>query len=276
MPHIAQGDIELKKPGIIVALTSLGVFASAGVLADTVEPPPAPDLGLISMVVEIDNVRYDQLTLNWGTVTDPVTGATVYRLWNSPSIVLSDGSSFTINSASFDPDPVLSLAGSAINNTANPLTFSFSFNAPMSPALLGGINSAALLHVGLTDVAGDGASVAPLAGDTNMLRSFDLFGASGSVSKNVDVGTALQLFALGSAQIGGQDYSATGSLQCLVACTVMSARMSFVLSPGDNMSFNGVITQTAAPVPLPAGIWFLGTGLAGLAGFRRRRAAALA
>jgi hypothetical protein len=33
-------------------------------------------------------------------------------------------------------------------------------------------------------------------------------------------------------------------------------------------------TLTASPVPLPAAIWFLATGLAGLAGVGRRRQAA--
>jgi hypothetical protein len=65
-----------------------------------------------------------------------------------------------------------------------------------------------------------------------------------------------------------QVYSATGALNCIIACTAMGARMSFVLSAGDNMSFNGVIRQTQ--VPVPAAFWLLGSGFAALLALRRR------
>lgn len=255
----------------------LGLLFAGTVLAEPVAPPP--DLGAVQMSVQIGEERFDSgvdFQLNWGQRLDPLTGQVKYVLWGDPVVLqTSDGSSLTIGNSWFDPDPVLSFAGSATNNSGSALSYSFSFNAPMSPALFGSITSSALMNVGLTDVNGDGAAVRPLTGEQYMLKSFDLFGSgagSGSIGKDVDIGEALLIFANGSPQVTSAIYSDTGSLICATACTAMGARMSFVLSAGDNMSFNGVITQTQ--VPLPAAFWLLGSGVAGLYGLRRRRAVA--
>jgi hypothetical protein len=254
----------------------LGLLFAGAAFADP--GAPVPDLGVVQMSVQIGDEQFNSgvdFQLNWGEKIDPVTGQIKYVLWGDPVVLqTSDGSSLTIDNSWFDPDPVLSIAGSAINNSGSALSYSFTFNAPMSPALTGAINSSAFLNVGLTDVNGDGAVVRPLTGEPFMLRSFDTFGTgsgSDSISKNVDVGTALQIFA-GSFPVASQIYSATGSLNCAIACTAMGARMSFVLSAGDNMSFNGLIQQTQ--VPVPAAFWLLGSGVAGLLGLRRRRVSA--
>lgn len=260
-----------------VPASLLGLLFAGAALADP--GAPAPDLGVVQMSVQIGDEQFDSgvdFQLNWGERVDPVTGQIKYVLWGEPVVLqTSDGSSLTIGNSWFDPDPVLSIAGSAINNSGSALTYSFSFNAPMSPALTGAITSSAFLNVGLTDVNGDGAIVRPLAGEQYMLRSFDTFGtgsSSDSISKNVDVGTALQIFAGSFPPVASQIYSATGALNCVIACTAMGARMSFVLSAGDNMSFNGLIQQTQ--VPVPAAFWLLGSGVAGLLGLRRRRVSA--
>jgi hypothetical protein len=251
----------------------LGLLFAGAALADP--GAQAPDLHGAQMSVQIGNETFDSgvdFDLDWGPKVDPVTGRTRYVLWGDPIVLrTSDDSSLTIDNSWFDPDPVLSIAGSAINNSGSALTYSFSFNAPMSPALTGAIISSAFLNVGLTDTNGDGAIVRPLTGEQHMLRSFDTFGTgddSDSVSKNVDVGTALRIFAGSFPPVVSQVYSATGALNCIIACTAMGARMSFVLSAGDNMSFNGVIRQTQ--VPVPAAFWLLGSGFAALLALRRR------
>ncbi len=267
----------MSRGNTLVSVTVLGLLFTGAAVA---EPGAGdPNLGIVHMSVEIGDERFDSGTdfeLDWGQQVDPVTGRTKYVLWGDPVVLeTSDGSSLTIDNSWFDPDPVLSFAGSAINNSGGTLSYSFSFNAPMSPALLGSIDSSALMNVGLTDVNGDGAAVKPLTGEQYMLKSFDLFGSgagSDSIGKDVDIGEALLIFANGSPQVTSAIYSDNGSLICATACTAMGARMSFTLSAGDNMSFNGVIKQTQ--VPVPAAFWLLGSGVAGLCGLRRRRVGA--
>ena len=260
------------KQRIALIVSGLASIAALPALAESVVN--APDLGAVQMTVQIGAESFSSgidFDLKWSTKVD-AAGNTRYVMWGDPVVLKTlNGSTLSIGNDWFDPDPVLSIAGSATNSGSTPLAFSFTFNAPMSPALTGNIASSAILNVGLTDVNGDGAVVAPLAGDTFMLHSSDAFGSgagSGSISKNVDVGTSLQI-AAGAFPVVSQIFSQTSSLNCVIACTVMSARMSFLLSAGDNMSFNGVVTQTQ--VPLPAGIWLLGSGALSLLGLRRRR-----
>jgi hypothetical protein len=230
---------------------------------------PPPDLNVVQMNVQIGNETFSDIELNWGAVTDPVTGETRYRLWGSPPpLQTSDGSQFVIGGSWFDPDPVMFFSGSATNNSNAPLVFTFSFNAPMSPALLGSINSHAELGVTLTDGFDDGATVQALAG-SKMLKSYDLFASGGSISKNVDLGTAFSIFSGTS----GTTFSADSSLVCAVACTTMSAVMQFTLTAKDSVAFTGKVVQNVAPVPVPAAFWLLGSGIAGLMGMRRRRIA---
>jgi hypothetical protein len=252
--------------GTIAGLVGLSMLPESA-LAQTAPPPP--DLSVVQMTVQIGNETFSDIALNWGASTDPVTGKTIYQLWGSPPpLMTSDGSQFVIGGSWFDPDPVMFFSGSATNNSNAPLVFTFSFNAPMSPALLGSINSHAELGVTLTDGLNDGATVQGLAG-SKMLKSYDLFATGGSISKNVDVGTAFSIFSGTS----GTTFMADNSLVCAVACTTMSAVMQFTLTAKDSVAFTGKVVQDVAPVPVPAAFWLLGSGIAGLMGMRRRRIA---
>lgn len=253
-----------------LALGLLGLVCWQGnAVAAPLGPPINP--ADVSMRVTIGSQSFDNITLNWVAGRDADTGRTVYWLNGGPiTLTASDGSgSLTIGSASFDPDPVLLFSASAINNTGGPLAYSFAFNAPLSPALIGPVASQAELGVTLTDGGGNGAAVQPLVGQGTMLRSFDLYGSGASISKNVDVGTLHSIAAGASSSTAFALFNASSSLDCGQPCVAMSAVLSFTLTGNDAVGFSGKITQTA--VPLPAAAWLLGSALIGMLGVARGR-----
>lgn len=180
----------------------------------------------------------------------------------------SSGSTFTIQEAGAIPDPVLFFSASATNVSLVPLAYSFAFNVPLTPSLLGPINSHANLGITLTDGFSNGATVQPVVPGGSLLTSYDLFSNGGSISKNVDIGS---LFSIPSGT-GTTTFSANGQLTCGQPCVTMAAVLSFTLTPQDAAGFSGRVVQT--PVPLPAALWLFGSGVIGLAGFRRQQKAA--
>lgn len=193
-----------------------------------------------------------------------------WKLENSVTWSVAGSSSFTIdNQTWFDPDPVLFLSANATNTTASAQNYSFTFSAPLSPALVGPVNSHAELGVTLTDGLNDGATVKPVTGAGFMLNSFDLDSSGGQISKNVDIGIASTLTAAEFPDTKLFFYSADGSLNCATNCVSMLSKLNFNLSAMDSVGFSGKVVQT--PVPLPGAALLFGSGLLGLLGIRRVR-----
>lgn len=229
---------------------------------------PTIDWGDVAVSVFIGGVQATaDGALNWVQSTD----GTKWKLQNS--VTWSAGSSSFVldNKTWFDPDPVMFLSASATNNTAGALDYSFVFTAPLSPALVGNVNSHAELGVTLTDGLNDGATVKPVTSATYMLNSFDVDGLGGQISKNVDIGTASVLTAAETPDTKLFFYSADGSLSCATSCVSMLSKLDFNLSAMDSVGFSGKVVQT--PVPLPAAAYLLGSALLGMCGLRRRRTA---
>ncbi len=248
--------------GMTVALSAaLVTHAGNGpAFAVTVETPPWP-----TMTVTIGSDAIN-VTPNWNydavqdrfTLAGPLT-ATSFA---------NNGSTFTIHSAEAVPDPVLLFSASATNNAGIPLAYSFAFNSPLLPNLLGSVSSHAELGVTLTDGLNNGATVQPalpLPG-AKMLTSFDLYAGGAPISKNVDIGT---LFSIASGT-GGTTFMADSSLVCGSPCVTMSAVLAFTLTPEDAVGFSGKVVQNA--VPIPGALWLFGSGLVGLTRLARRKA----
>jgi hypothetical protein len=229
---------------------------SGGVSASTVGTGLDPSAVLLT--VQIGTQTFDNIALNWVKWQNGN-----YGLSGGPIVLTSqDGlSSFTIGGMEFDPDPLLLIAASAINLSGAAVDYSFTFSTPLIPALNGQVNTHSELGVTLTDGLGDGASVAPVAGQTHMLTAFDLYGSGEAISKNVDIGTL--------SGAGFSSFSADSFFNCVQACVTQRAVLAFSLSSLDSVGFSGRIVQT--PVPLPAAAWMFGSGLLGLLGIVRRK-----
>lgn len=232
---------------------------------------------------------------NAATITDPYVSVTISNedgsgsathdfstlTWtpvvNTPDILLtsttglgwqSDSAKFKINSASYDKDPQLNFSVTATNNSTVNKTYSFSYNTPFDPILVGEIDSHAELHGTLLDSNLSGSAfVKPVTGTPFILTSFDLDTNGDAIPKNVDVGTAFTVLNV------MQTFVKDSTLNCTIACETMSAVLTFTLSKGDSVTFTGNVTQLAA-VPVPGAVWLFGSALAGLLGLRRNNSMA--
>lgn len=236
----------------------LGVIVGALVLLSTssafaVAVPTWP-----SMTVQIGNETITQdVSWNYNAVQDRFT------LANPVTATASNGSTFTISDAYAIPDPVLFFSASATNTTGAPLAYSFAFNTPLVPNLLGPVSSHAELGVTLTDGLNNGATVQPAIPGGKMLTSFDLFANGTPISKNVNIGDLFSILN-GTA---ATTFSADSSLVCGQACVTMSAILAFTLTGEDAAGFTGKVVQA---VPIPAAVWLFVSGLAALLRGARR------
>jgi hypothetical protein len=139
-----------KRALLASVLGALMVLSASWASADVVPS----NLALPTMTVNIGgDVIPLNLQWNYSAALD------TFSLAGPVTATASNGSTFTIGSAQSIPDPLLLFAASAINTTANSLAYSFAFNSPLAPNLLGLVDSYAELGVTLTDGLNDGATV---------------------------------------------------------------------------------------------------------------------
>ncbi|MCP9451535.1 MAG: VPLPA-CTERM sorting domain-containing protein [Nitrospira sp.] len=239
----------------IAGILSLGFLGPAAVAHAQVAIPAEPFLS-----VTIGQEQF-QATPSWRYDREQ----DLFTLAQPLTFTHSSGSTLIIQDAGAIPDPVLFFSASATNLATVPLTYLFAINVPLTPTLLGPIDSHAQLGITLTDGFGNGATVQPVVPGGSLLTSYDLFSNGSPISKNVDIGSLFSI--LGGT--GTTTFSANGQLTCGQPCVTMSAILSFTLTPQDAAGFSGRVVQT--PVPLPAALWLFGGGLAGLAGWTVRR-----
>lgn len=239
----------------IAGILSLGFLGPAAVAHAQVAIPAEPFLS-----VTIGQEQF-QVTPSWRYDREQ----DLFTLAQPLTFTHSSGSTLIIQDAGAIPDPVLFFSASAMNLATVPLAYSFAINVPLTPTLLGPIDSHAQLGITLTDGFSNGATVQPVVPGGSLLTSYDLFSNGSLISKNVDIGSLFSI--LGGT--GTTTFSANGQLTCGQPCVTMSAILSFTLTPQDAAGFSGRVVQT--PVPLPAALWLFGGGLAGLAGWTVRR-----
>jgi hypothetical protein len=124
----------------------------------------------------------------------------------------------------------------------------------------------------LTSLTSAGAQIDPLSGTVVVAQEIDTSpGGLSPLNKGVDVGN--RFFFVGGPQTQNSPvYTATSTLIGDLAYDLMSVTVAFSLSPNSQVGVSGFVEQLPAPVPLPAAVWLLGSGLIVLRGFARHRA----
>ena len=246
--------------GLVVGLAMV-VWASTPVLATNVKCGTACS-ATITIGEQTTNVP---ITVNTDTGLGTVSNFTA----TGPG-----GSTATIQSLTLNPDPAILFAVGVVNATSGPLAFSFAFNTPI--ALNGPIHAASSIGYTLTDgflaTAGGAAGVtlAPFSGP-NVLVANDFNAALAQTNKGVDVGP---LASGGSGTCGAfvgftsncGPYAATNNFSG-GPFVLMAATVSFVLTAQDAAGLSGAVSQVSTPEP--ATLLLMGSGLLGLAGWRR-------
>jgi hypothetical protein len=172
------------------------------------------------------------------------------------------GETFQIPQYEFlsDPDPLVSLALAVINSSATDQTFTFTAVVPVAP-LGAGLFINGSISGSLTDVAGDGATLADATGAPIYAALIDgapvrtLLDAPQSFSTTSST-------TFGPATFGPEVFPGA-------AAAFIALQISFTLSPGDAASFTSVFN--VVPVPEPGTIVLLASGVAGIAVWGRRR-----
>lgn len=157
-----------------------------------------------------------------------------------------------------DADPFIGGTFSITNTSSITQSFDITFSLPISPSFNDGYKTGSL-GLSFSDTGGSSGA------------SFSLTDWSGLI----DGATAMNLTTISGPCIG------TGCSVTLATITEgptfftgpvnsdIGIHMLFDLSAGDSVNFNTSFEVT--PVPVPATLWLLGSGLIGLAGFIRRR-----
>jgi hypothetical protein len=215
-------------------------------------------------------VSHDFGSLNW--IPSPTTLPDILLDTTTPGLAWQNGGgTFKINNAMYDKDPALNFNVTATNTSSFTKSYTFSFETPLVPNLYGLVNSHAEMTMALTAGATTPALVQPLFGAGTMLKSFDLMTDGNSISKNVDIGTLFQTTGTGTGTATSSLISANSTLDCgTVGCENMISVLTFTLTKGASVTFNGLVSQVAA-VPVPGAVWLFGSALLGMVSIRRKQ-----
>jgi hypothetical protein len=155
------------------------------------------------------------------------------------------------------------IEGVEIGGTATP-TVAFGGMAAVINNIQGEIaNWNSLTSTGGTFLDATGGTTIAGSGTPSSGLSFGNAGLSGAA-----VGSSLSFYNI----LGNT--SATGTFDGIAKNSVLTTQYSngfFFLNANGDLTYN--VTSAGAPVPLPAAVWLFGSGLLGLAGIGRRRAA---
>lgn len=165
-----------------------------------------------------------------------------------------------------DSDPFIVWGLSVLNNTNNPMTFSTGVLDTFFAPLTGDNTVFGSISASVTDVEGDGVDLTPF---NPHIQTSTL---NGTTNMGVDAGHAYHH----GPGFPGQSYVVPPDNQGprsgpVGTWTSMELEAKFTLSKRDVATLNGYASINPAPIPEPGTLLLLGSGLLGLAVWKRRK-----
>lgn len=209
---------------------------------------------------------------------NPTSGLFGFPSTPVPSNLLGGLASNVSVAVTINPDPFIVFALAGTNLTAAPLFFGLHIDTPI--ALSGTIDATSSIAYTLTDggtTPNGSVTLTPSPNPTDVAVFTDFVLGFPIVNKGVDVGplvTATAVAAPPCTALVGTPGTATcgpfaeaNTFALPGPATIMNADIGLFISPFDTFSLSGRVDQNV--IPEPASILLIGTGLLGLAAWRR-------
>jgi len=252
-----QFGVERKMPGLRTSLLAVGCWVGVSLASS------AHAATIYSLSLTKDDGTNAPST--WSTnQPDPGTGGPTY----SNTYDVHNGNWDFQWGVTGDPDPVVSSNLTVTNNSAVTQTFTSLVVLPIAPAVTPSSLIGGSISGSVTDVNGNGATLATAAPDALYTALIDGVAVQ-TLYNNPNSFVVTPPF--GSASVPNAAFgSPIPSLPGPAANNTIAIQLKFTLSPGDSMALTSVFVVN--PVPEPVGLGMFGLAAAGLLGRRRRQA----